>query len=265
MAPPPHVEIAAFTPSSALLAAHAGAHRIELCQDKAADGLTPELDDFTKLKDQLNEVSPSTAATPLVQINIMIRPSSNASVDFTVPEREYSIMREQITQFKLVGGEGFVFGILKRDALTEKLRVDEERCGELVELCRSAGDDGSDEKAQGLGRRCTFHRAFDRIAVEDMEGELDVLIKLGFTAVLTSGGGSTAMEGADVVRRLVERAKGRIDIIVGGGVRSAMVGELRKRTGAEWFHSSAVVGEGEEVCDDEVRDLRRVLDGTDGS
>jgi copper homeostasis protein len=71
------------------------------------------------------------------------------------------------------------------------------------------------------------------------------------------------MEGADVVRRLVERAKGRIDIIVGGGVRSARVGELRERTGAEWFHSSAVVGEGEEVCEDEVRGLRRVLDGVD--
>ncbi|PQE08271.1 copper homeostasis protein [Rutstroemia sp. NJR-2017a BVV2] len=201
MAPPPHLEIAAFTPSSALLAAHAGAHRIELCKDKSADGLTPELNGFIKLKDQLqkdgyvsspgdqspnkqtHEVNQSTEANPLVQINIMIRPSSNASTDFTVPKSEYAVMREQISQFKRVGGEGFVFGILTRDAQTGKLRVDEERCGELVRLCRSTtiaagddgGDDGGDEKSQGMGRRCTFHRAFDRIAVEDMEAELDIV------------------------------------------------------------------------------------------
>jgi copper homeostasis protein len=204
MASPPHLEIAAFTPSSALLAAHAGAHRIELCKDKSADGLTPEVDDFLKLKDQLqkdgylfspvdqfsnkhsHEVNQSAEKKPLVQINIMIRPSSNASIDFTVQETEYAVMREQITQFQRVGGEGFVFGILVRDAQTGKLRVDEERCGELVGLCRStaiaAGDDGgSDKEAEGLGRRCTFHRAFDRIAVEDMEEELEIVCALFFS------------------------------------------------------------------------------------
>lgn len=42
-------------------------------------------------------------------------------------------------------------------------------------------------------------------------------------------------------------------------MRSRNLRELLDGTGARWFHSSAVMGEGEEVDGEEVRRLRAIL------
>lgn len=97
--------------------------------------------------------------------------------------------------------------------------------------------------------------------------ELETLIELGFAGVLTSGGIGErgARDGVGILRALVRRAAGRIDVVVGGGVRGGDVGWLRgefegggKRGEVRWWHSSAVVGEGEEVC---VEEVGRLLEG----
>ena len=113
------------------------------------------------------------------------------------------------------------------------------------------------------GRPCTFHRAFDEIAEEEMEGELEVLIECGFRAVLTSGGkgGAVVGKGKGLLGRLVRRARGRIDVIVGGGVRSANIEGLWRETGATSWHSSAIVGDGDVASAGEVRMLREFIDG----
>jgi copper homeostasis protein len=67
------------------------------------------------------------------------------------------------------------------------------------------------------------------------------------------------VQGREQVRRLVERAAGRIEVIVGGGVRSGNVEQLQG-TGARWFHSSGIVDGGEEASAEEVQALRRALD-----
>lgn len=73
------------------------------------------------------------------------------------------------------------------------------------------------------------------------------------------------MAGIPKLARLVKQAKSddkaesRIDIIVGGGVRSENLKELVEGTGAEWFHSSAVVGQGEEVDGVELGRMKGVL------
>ncbi|KAM3068960.1 hypothetical protein ACMFMG_004137 [Clarireedia jacksonii] len=289
MSPPPYLEIATFTLPSALLAARSGAHRIELCRSKSSDGLTPSVNDFISLASYLQSQSQSQSPSrvpsppqnaddqkkaseqdvvveqtpspsPEIKINIMIRPTSNARTSFTVDSTSYLSMQSQILQFRRAGGQGFVFGILKRDAQTGRWRVDAERCGALVKLCRS-GDGEKENPSTSTSIRCTFHRAFDLIASEDMGTELESLISLSFTSVLTSGGASTALAGAAAIKNLVALARGRIEIIAGGGVRSANVGEVRRRAGGvQWVHSSAVVGEGEEVDEGEVRGLRRGID-----
>jgi copper homeostasis protein len=69
-----------------------------------------------------------------------------------------------------------------------------------------------------------------------------------------------------MLKRLVERAGGRIDVIVGGGVRSGNVEGLRRETGARWFHSSAVVdGESEMASREEVELLGSLVQGWDQS
>ena len=63
-----------------------------------------------------------------------------------------------------------------------------------------------------------FHRAFD--VVPDAMRALDELIDLGFTRVLTGGQRKTAVEGSDLIRRLNDQARGRIEVLAGGGVRA---------------------------------------------
>ncbi|KAF7936844.1 hypothetical protein EAE99_002193 [Botrytis elliptica] len=267
---PPNLEIATFTPSSALLALRSGAQRIELCAHKDKDGLTPDAKDFAS-------VYSASASAPHAQngkrfdgkieekkeeengeINIMIRPVDNSSLgggpddNFRVGEEVFGEMKEEIRRFRELGGRGFVLGILRDDEEGGKgLVVDRERCAELIGIAR--------EGEGGENVRCTFHRAFDRIESARMNEELEVLIDLNFTSLLTSGGAPTSVEGVVQLRKLVQQAAGRIDIIVGGGVRSKNLEGLAQETGAGWFHSSAVIGDGEDVDGEEVGKMRDIL------
>jgi copper homeostasis protein len=60
----------------------------------------------------------------------------------------------------------------------------------------------------------------------------------------------------------VEKAGNRIEVLVGGDVRSGNVRELKEVTGACWFHSSAIVGKdtGEVASAAEITSLTETLD-----
>jgi copper homeostasis protein len=224
----PLLEIACFNAESALTAQDAGANRVELCREQELGGTTPLLSTFKSLNDVLS-----------IPMHMMIRPRGR---DFTYSEEEYRDMERDTEIFKQEGAKGFVFGILN-----EQGTVDEERCRGLV------------EKANG--RPCTFHWAFDEIAEENMLEQLELLVEVGFKAVLTSGGKKNAVEGKEMIKKLVAAAKGRIDVIAGGGVRSSNLEMLRKETNAPIFHSSAIVdvGESETASRDEIKLLERLL------
>jgi len=89
------------------------------------------------------------------------------------------------------------------------------------------------------GRPCqrVFHRAFD-VAAEPRVA-LEQLIDLGFTRVLTSGRAAQAMDGLEELRRTVEQADGRIEVLPGGGLRPEDLPELVRRTGVSQVHLSA--------------------------
>ncbi|RYG07054.1 MAG: copper homeostasis protein CutC, partial [Chitinophagaceae bacterium] len=120
------------------------------------------------------------------------------------------------------GCDGIVTGILTSDG-----HVDKERCTMLVRLA----------KQFGLG--VTFHRAFDVCA--DQYQALEDIIEIGFERILTSGGKTTAMEGATVIAHLVEKAAGRISIMPGCGITDHNVADLIHFTGVTEIHSSAKV------------------------
>jgi copper homeostasis protein len=167
----------------------------------------------------------------------MIRPRAG---NFVYSATEFQEMKDDLVRFKALGlADGFVFGILDG-----KGRVDVQRCKELVEL---AGD-----------KPCTFHRAFDQIADEDMEGALGDVVGCGFNTLLTSGGEADAVKGWERSKELVERAGGRIEIMPGGGVRSGNL-EVLRGTGAEWYHSSGIV-EGGDGCGGDESEMRRMVD-----
>jgi copper homeostasis protein len=168
----------------------------------------------------------------------MIRPRGG---DFLYSDAEFEQMKHDLHTIRSASAppgrlSGFVFGIL--DA---RGQVDVLRNSELVASARPLS--------------CTFHRAFDE--TKDLDQALEDVIACGFKTILTSGGAGDAVAGAEVLGRLVERAKGRIIVMPGGGVRSSNIGLLKEKTRANWFHSSAVVGD--EISVEEVRLLRRSL------
>ena len=200
------LEIACFNKESAIIAAKAGADRIEFCAGFEVGGTTPSLHDYMELKKEIT-----------IPIFVMIRTRGG---DFCYNNEEFQQMKNQLLEFKKVGADGFVFGILDGN-----LEVNFIQNKELVEL------------ADGIP--CTFHRAFDR--VKDYHKSLEEIINCGFKTILTSGTKSNVSEGKEILKTLIKISNERIDILCGGGLRSTNISEIKNYTKAKNFHSSGIV------------------------
>ena len=192
------LEIVAQSSDDARAAAHAGADRLELVSALSLGGLTPSLGTLE-----------AVLASCDLPVAAMLRPRSGG---FAYSTGELDAMERDAARFLEAGAKGLVFGVLDEDGVDVKANA---------RLVRAGG-------------KAVFHRAFD--ALPDPLDALERLIDLGFRRVLTSGGRGTALEGADTIRRLIERADGRIEILPGGGVRPAIAREIVARTGASALH-----------------------------
>jgi copper homeostasis protein len=178
-----------------------GAHRVELCDNLFDGGTTPSLGAIEVACQALT-----------IELNVIVRPRGG---DFLYSDLELDIMKADVAAAREVGADGVVFGILKPDGT-----VDVEQTRQLVE---AAGPLST-----------TFHRAFDMCV--DPFAALEDLIELGIDRVLTSGLRPSALEGADLLGKLVEEARGRILVMPGVGIDATNIGELIQRTGAREFH-----------------------------
>mgnify|MGYP003618762636 FL=1 len=199
------LEIACFNLESALVASKSEADRVELCADVSAGGITPTLIDIKALRKETEK-----------EIMIMIRPRGG---DFCYSDEEFEQMKSEIILIKNFRVDGFVFGILNKEN-----EIDFERNQELIELAKPFP--------------CSFHRAFDRTS--DLENSLETVIKLGFKTILTSGA-NNVNDGKQTLKTLVKKAKNRITIMPGGGLRSTNIQEIDSFTNATYFHSSALI------------------------
>ena len=86
----------------------------------------------------------------------------------------------------------------------------------------------------------TFHRAFD--LCRNPEEALDTIIELGCDRLLTSGQAATALEGTPLLRRLHDRAAGRLVILAGGGVTPDNAADILIGSGTNEVHASARAG-----------------------
>lgn len=218
------LEIACFNGPSAILAAESGADRIELCADYAAGGVTPPIE-------WLDEVRNVTD----IPVHVMVRPRGG---DFVYNDNEFEQMENDLMSFKSIAS-GFVFGLLDTSN-----NIDAARNRHLVRLAAPLP--------------CTFHRAID--GTLDLDKALEQVIDCGFHSVLTSGGGKSASDGADTVAGLQKRFGQRISIIVGGGIRSSNLMEVKRSTVVPWFHSAAITQRGEVVDSEEIVKMQAVLD-----
>ncbi len=214
------LEVACFNLESCLIAQKAGAKRVELCQNYSAGGVTPDETTIIEARQQLR-----------IDLFVMIRPREG---NFLYSEIEFEEMRSQVEFCKELKCNGVVFGIV-----TEEYQVDVARCKELVELAKPM--------------ECTFHRAFDE--TENITYALEDCITAGFTRVLTSGKKKTAREGIENLQKLIEKAKNRIKIMPGGGIRSSNISELLNRTVATEFHTAAITDKSEIANEAEIRKI----------
>lgn len=200
------LEVCANSLTSALAAQEGGAVRVELCDNLLEGGTTPSYGQILMARKLLH-----------IRLYALIRPRGG---DFLYTDIEYEVIKADIRYCIDAGCDGIVTGLLNADG-----SVDKTRCRELVQMA----------KQWGLG--ITFHRAFDMCA--DMYQALEDVIELGFERILTSGGKSTAIEGANTIAHLIKRAAGRIQIMPGGGITEHNAADIVQFTGATEIHSSA--------------------------
>ncbi|PHH79003.1 hypothetical protein CDD80_5856 [Ophiocordyceps camponoti-rufipedis] len=245
------LEVAVFSPLSALQAQTQGASRVELnaAGSYSVGGLTPPVSDVVTLKSNRDFKLP---------IHVMIRPRGapeDGSQDFIYSDEEIAQMVQSIQDFKDAGvmnpfhGDRFVFGAIRESSGTSddeydwdsddedknKLRIDEHVCKTLLNAAKPFP--------------CIFHRAFDPIAAANRSSEgAELLLRLGFEGVLTAGGnGGTCckQDNVDEIDHMCHRFAGRLNIAVGGGLRRHNVNPVASQLAVYddntvWFHTSAV-------------------------
>lgn len=218
------LEIACFNLDSAIIAQENGADRVELCAEMEVGGTTPDYEITKQVRDLIT-----------IDLNVMIRPRGG---NFVYSDAEFQQMKNEIIQFKEIGVNGFVFGIL-----TENNSINSIQNTELVELAKPFP--------------CTFHRAFDEVS--DAFQVLEDVIACGFQTILTSGQKPNVVEGINRLVELVSKANNRITIMPGGGLRSTNIEFIQEKTKATFYHSSAITDRNERANSEEVKQLKSKL------
>jgi copper homeostasis protein len=197
-------EICANSVASCIAAQEGGADRVELCAGIPEGGTTPS---YGMIRNARESIS--------IALNVIIRPRGG---DFLYSESEIKEMIYDIQVAKELGADGLVFGCLSPDGNVDM--------NAMKTLMDAAGD-----------TPVTFHRAFDHII--DPFKALEDIISLGCVRILTSGCKPTALEGADLLAQLVDKAGERLIIMPGCGVRENNIAEIARLSGAREFHFSA--------------------------
>ena len=168
----------------------AGASRIELCDNLAVGGTTPSLG---VIKEALKLTRKKS-----VDLCVIIRPRGG---DFVYTDSEVEAMVTDIGLAKDLGVSSFVLG-----ALTSDRKLDQRVMQLLLAACGEA--------------EVVFHMAFDELAVTDQLEAIEWLSIHGVARILTRAGSldATLEQRFAHYHRLLAAAKGKIQILPGGGV-----------------------------------------------
>ncbi|MFO0979527.1 MAG: copper homeostasis protein CutC [Planctomycetaceae bacterium] len=193
-----------------LLAAEMGVDRIELNCGMTTGGLTPSAG--------LVAAARRIFSGPIVA---MVRPREGG---FAYSRDEFLLMLNDAERMAELGISEFAIGFLRSEGT-----IDFERCRKLRAILPKC--------------QLVFHKAFD--VTPDRAIALRQLMDCGFDRILTSGGATTALEGATALRQLNELAGSRITLVAGGGIRAENVAEVIQRSGCAQIHSAV-----REIADD---------------
>lgn len=217
-------EICVDSVESAVAAQAGGADRVELCDNLMEGGTTPSFGSIEVARKLLD-----------IKLHIIIRPRGG---DFLYSDTEFEIMKRDIEAAKRLGVDGVVIGLLDREG-----NIDMTRTAELVEMSRPMS--------------VTFHRAFDVCA--DPLRAIDQLADIGIDRILTSGQEATAVEGSELIAKLVEHASERIIIMACGNLNERNIHRVVAQTGVKELHFTGFRSVDSEM---KYRNERVVMGGT---
>lgn len=199
------IEIIATNQDEAIFAEKCGANRIELIHDFDLGGLSPKL-----------ELSKTVCNTVNIPVNIMLRPHGYNFIysanDIKQIMKELEYLRDNTK------ANAVVFGALTNNGKINK---------KLLKLVL--------QNKGNLG--FTFHRAID--TTTDILASYQELLQFPeIDLVLTSGGKNTAIEGRDIIKKMVKLNEkyNHCKILAGSGLNPQNVKELVKYTNVEQIH-----------------------------
>lgn len=200
------LEIAVQDVAGIRTARDGGADRIELCQALELGGLTPSLGSMEEAQRQG------------VEFRVLIRPRAGG---YRYTEAEIATATRDIAVACEAGASGVIIGALTENDLDQPT---------LAAMVRAAE-----------GRTVIVHRCVDVLldaGTATPAGLAGQLIDLGVDGVLTSGGAAQAVDGIAAISQFATAADGRLEIVVGGGVRPEHIPAFRG-IGINAIHMSA--------------------------
>ena len=221
------VEICCNSILSAINAKRGGAYRIELCQALGEGGTTPSAAAIEYCVKELN-----------LQTRVLIRPRGG---NFVYDDAEMKVVLRDIELANKFGAHAVVIGFLTPDG-----DIDTNKTRQAVEA------------AEGMG--ITFHRAFDEC--RNPAEALEQIIDCGCQKLLTSGCAPSAIQGKEMLKKLLKQADRRIGIIGAAGITANNVHQLVWDTGLYEVHASLKHTVGDLTCTDidQVREFMNITD-----
>lgn len=190
----------------AIEAQELGAERVELCDNLTEGGTTPSYGTIKMVVEKLN-----------IPTFVIIRPRGG---DFYYTPEEIEIMKEDIKVCKNIGVKGVVIGALNRDNT-----INYEAIQDMITLAKPMS--------------VTFHKAIDEL--KDPISEVKKLAKIGVNRILTSGTKETALEGKEILKKMIKEAGDEIIIIVAGKVTKENLDKISTLIPTKEYHGKKIV------------------------
>lgn len=195
------IEICCGSAADVIEAKRNGADRVELNTCLYLGGLTPSSGEL------------SVAKKNNIEIIAMVRPREGG---FCYTDTEFETCLSDARYLLDHGADGIAFGFLNSDGT-----IDEARCKQMMSIIGN--------------RQSVFHRAFD--VVPDWHKAMDILCSLGVTRILTSGQHVTAVNGIETIKKMVQFAGNRIEILPASGINADNVDLIIRATGCTQIHA----------------------------
>ncbi len=205
------IEACIETAEEAKIAEKLGANQLEICSDLDKDGLTPSISLVVEIVKNVR-----------IPSKIMIRARAG---NFFYNQNELNQMLDDIQKIKTYKVGGFVFGALAQDE-ARKVTLD---MTAIYQICKAA-----------FPYPVTIHKAID--LCDDLLGEVIRLKNISNVKfILTSGGASDAISGANMLVKMQNIAGNSIDIIAAGKITKDNMATLMEATQLKYYHGRKIV------------------------